>query len=366
MSKKNAIFCPHLALCNGCYFDKKPYVLQSQHKLEVLSNYLSKADLKSVPIQFKSSGENFLRHRFDFTIENNLMGLYNKNRELIDLHTCHQLTPELENFFIDFKKIPFPITKGSVRLRVGPSGQRGAWLDFANVDIKNLLAEKNTFQKLLELDIKIEIGQKGKSLVKVQDEFKLSDPSPFSWFQTKNTSLQCLISSFTQPSWVTADSLVDIIFNWLLPKPLKIAEFGSGIGQFTIPLLKAKHQVDAFESHPTAVDLLNINATSNTLESNLTIYSGDFQKQKIINPKQYDFALVNPPRSGLKNFVDELIRFNINNIIYVSCYPESLAIDLKRLTTSGYEIVEIVIVDQFPQTQHFETCVLLQRVNFNT
>ena len=100
------------------------------------------------------------------------------------------------------------------------------------------------------------------------------------------------------------------------------------------------------------------------LDQKLSIYNDDFQTKNLSVNKKYDAILVNPPRSGLKKFADEIIKMNPMKLIYVSCFPESLVTDLKKLITAGYQIKNITLVDQFPQTKHFETCVLLERINF--
>ncbi len=357
--------CPHIDICNGCFYGKLDYQEQLLRKKQTLIDHLSDVSLHIPEIKLSTMGSHFLRQRFDFTIFDNKMGLFDKNKNLVDLDTCFQLSPELLKAFKDFKTVAFPIKKGSVRLRVSPSGERGAWLDFANLDIKNLLAEKKSLDQLLQLNFIVEIGQKGKLLQKIDETYKLSDPAAHFWFKTKNYGLKSLISSFTQPSWISADLLTESILQWLPDSALKLVEFGSGIGQFTLPLLAAGFSVDVFESDLQASQLLYLNAKSHKLEKKLIINQGDYQHKNL--PKKnisYDVVLVNPPRSGLKNFTDEITALNLKNIIYVSCFPESLSIDLKKLSLAGFKLKEITLVDQFPQTKHFETCVLLQRIDF--
>lgn len=356
--------CQHLGFCSGCHFESVAYTDQLAQKKQLLLDLFSTEGIALSEIKIKSSGENFLRQRFDFTIETESMGLYGKDHQLIDIKQCMQLAPELLAAFLDFKKINFPIQKkGSVRLRVGPSGLRGAWLDFANLDTKHLLATRTCFDHLLAMGFKIEIGQKAKTLSKINDHYKLTDPTPQNWFQSKHQSLDCYVSSFTQPSWVTADVLTDTIVAWLPKLPTRLCEFGSGIGQFTLPLLSQGHSVDVYESDSQATDLVKLNAVRHHLQEKLQIYHGDFQNQPLPVGKSYEAMLVNPPRSGLKGFTEQIISVQTKKLIYVSCFPESLVSDLKKLITSGFTLKEISLVDQFPQTKHFETCVLLERIH---
>ena len=362
--------CTHLEICNGCHYGKTVYQQQIMLKKQTLIDHLStfKSPINQIPdIILKSSGSQFLRERFDFTIENNQMGLYTKDRKLVDIKECLQLTSDLQKAFDDLKKVQFPIKKGSARLRVSPKGisnLKGIWLDFANLDIKNLLDDGKTFSQLIDLNFEVEIGQKGKSLIKTNAGFKLTEPKPNFWFQTKKFKLLSLISSFTQPSSLTADLITETILEWLPDDVLTMAEFGSGIGQFTLPLLAKGLSVDIYESSELACQFLKSNAEFNKLDQKLTVYNDNFQIKTLSGNKNYDAILINPPRSGLKKFADEIIKLSSTNLIYVSCFPESLVTDLKKLITAGYQIKKITLVDQFPQTKHFETCVLLERINF--
>jgi 23S rRNA (uracil1939-C5)-methyltransferase len=47
--------------------------------------------------------------------------------------------------------------------------------------------------------------------------------------------------------------------------------------------------------------------------------------------------------------------------IYMSCFPDSLAYDIERLQSYGYDTKNLTIIDQFPQTKHYEVLALLQR-----
>lgn len=77
----------------------------------------------------------------------------------------------------------------------------------------------------------------------------------------------------------------------------------------------------------------------------------------IIHP---DVIVVDPPRKGCDEAcLDTMLKMKPERIVYVSCDSATLARDLKILCEGGYEIQRIRGVDQFGQTVHCETVVLL-------
>ena len=59
----------------------------------------------------------------------------------------------------------------------------------------------------------------------------------------------------------------------------------------------------------------------------------------------------------------KILKYNVKNIVYVSCNPKSLAQDLRLLEMNGYAVEKVCCVDMFPQTPHVETVVLMSRVD---
>lgn len=75
-----------------------------------------------------------------------------------------------------------------------------------------------------------------------------------------------------------------------------------------------------------------------------------------------DVVFVDPPRKGCHpEFLESLVEVGPEKIIYVSCNPSTLQRDLKYLNTQGYDISPVTPVDMFPQTNHIESLVMLQR-----
>ena len=72
-----------------------------------------------------------------------------------------------------------------------------------------------------------------------------------------------------------------------------------------------------------------------------------------------DVLIMDPPRSGsTKEFLDATIKLRPKTIVYVSCNPHTLVVDLKTLV-EFYNIKQVQTVDMFPHTSHVESIVYL-------
>lgn len=75
-----------------------------------------------------------------------------------------------------------------------------------------------------------------------------------------------------------------------------------------------------------------------------------------------DMIILDPPRDGINpKALQKIIDFGVNNLVYISCKPTSLARDLEMLQEQGYRVEKACAVDMFPNTVHVETVVKLSR-----
>ncbi|MCY0964588.1 tRNA (uridine(54)-C5)-methyltransferase TrmA [Parathalassolituus penaei] len=152
-----------------------------------------------------------------------------------------------------------------------------------------------------------------------------------------------------------------------------LLELYCGNGNFSIALADRFERVLATEISKTSVAAAQINIAKNEIdnliiarlssEEFVTALRGEqqFERLKGVDLASYDFrtVLVDPPRAGLD---DESVRQTqgYDNILYISCNPETLQQNLQVLTTT-HDIVRLALFDQFPYTEHIETGVLLRR-----
>ena len=225
-----------------------------------------------------------------------------------------------------------------------------------------------------ELNCKV-MGRSRKQKVIISDEFvteKLNiDGKTFTYVEYE--------SGFTQPNPVVNVKMIE----WAIKQAKKVSnekvgrgdflESYCGLGNFTLPLSHYFDKVLATEiskgSIKAALENCELNGVENITFARLAseemteALSGvrEFTRLKEIDLKSYNFStvLVDPPRAGLDEGTIALIS-NIENIIYISCNPETLVRDLVTLSQT-HDVVEAAMYDQFPHTEHVESGVFLQR-----
>ena len=355
--------CPWSEKCSGCQHLGIPLSEQLRAKTERLTRALTAAGVSPVNVEVLSVGPSAQRTRLDFTLENGRLGLYARDREgITDLPTCAHLTPELQQWLTEFREHLPALSRASIRLRVGPTGLRGIWIDTANLAIKELLDEE-TWLRSWPADVVVELGQKRKLVRRDPGQpLKLVDPEYHPWAQSSyrgsTVNLWGSVGDFTQPGLVYNRE----ILRWFESRlralsPSSVIEFGSGNGNLSYSVLGYSTQLLCceFDSKLTAGFAHGLKENSRTLGEDLTgrvrVIEGDHQRREFELPAA-DVIVANPPRSGLQRFAGTAAQ--APNVLYMSCYLDSFIEDARVFAQKGLRITELAILDQFPQTDHFE------------
>ncbi len=144
----------------------------------------------------------------------------------------------------------------------------------------------------------------------------------------------------------------------------RVYDLCCGIGTIGLTLASKAAEVLGVEIVPEAVEDAAFNARVNEI-TNAQFVAGDVRavlKKLIADGARPDVIVVDPPRAGLsKKVVGRIAEANPKRIVYVSCNPTTLAPNAAQLAESGYKLVRVRPVDQFPQTPHIECVALLER-----
>ena len=136
---------------------------------------------------------------------------------------------------------------------------------------------------------------------------------------------------------------------------------GTGVIGMSIAALHPEAFVTGVEINEFAVADAKENAEKNGLK-NIGFFRGDSADFAKSTYGSIDFITIDPPRAGCsEKMIKELLRIKPQRLVYVSCDPQTLARDLKKLCETKYEIAEVCAADLFPRTKHVETIVLLNR-----
>ena len=138
-----------------------------------------------------------------------------------------------------------------------------------------------------------------------------------------------------------------------------------GIGTISLFLAQKAKFVRGVEIVPAAIEDAKRNAQINHIE-NVEFFVG---KAEEVLPREYekngvyaDVIVVDPPRKGCDEMLlKTILKMQPKRVVYVSCDSATLARDLRFLCDNGYELKKVCGVDQFPQTVHVETIVLLSK-----
>ena len=131
------------------------------------------------------------------------------------------------------------------------------------------------------------------------------------------------------------------------------------IGLCAAPLAK---QVIGVERNPAAVKDAAANARRNKI-ANARFVCADATEWMAaaagegLHP---DVVFLDPPRAGsTPECIAAVNKMKPRRVVYVSCDPETLALDVAAFTRLGWRAAKFCPVDLFPQTKHVETVVLL-------
>lgn len=185
-------------------------------------------------------------------------------------------------------------------------------------------------------------------------KFKISQ---FSFFQTNSRGAEVLYQT-------ARDYISDYIKtsqNENAQPDKVVFDLYSGTGTIAQLMAPVAGKVIGVEIVEEAVEAAKKNAELNGLH-NCEFVAGDVLKVIDEIEEKPDIIILDPPRDGIHSkALDKIIRYGVEQILYISCKPTSLVRDLEVFLERGYRVERAVAVDQFPWTGNVETVCLLSR-----
>ena len=188
-----------------------------------------------------------------------------------------------------------------------------------------------------------------------------------------NVKYQISPLSFYQVNPVQTEKLYGLALEYAdLKGDETVWDLYCGIGTISLFLAQKAKQVYGVEIVPQAIDDAKENAKINAIdnaeffvgkaEEVLPEYYAEYEREHNGETAHADVIVVDPPRKGCdETLLETIVKMQPEKVVYVSCDSATLARDLKYLCANGYEIKVCRGVDQFPQSVHVETVVLLSK-----
>ena len=190
-----------------------------------------------------------------------------------------------------------------------------------------------------------------------------------------NVKYQISPLSFYQVNPVQTEKLYGLALEYAdLKGDETVWDLYCGIGTISLFLAQKAKQVYGVEIVPQAIDDAKENAKINAIdnaeffvgkaEEVLPEYYAEYEREHNGETAHADVMFGVPPRKGCdETLLETIVKMQPEKVVYVSCDSATLARDLKYLCANGYEITVCRGVDQFPQSVHVETVVLMSKVN---
>lgn len=164
------------------------------------------------------------------------------------------------------------------------------------------------------------------------------------------------INRFLIPLWL------EKIYKLVPENQNAILELYCGSGLISIALHDKSKNWIGYELSKDSVKQAKKNLLKNGL-SPRDFKSFDLEKDSIPDEDlNSSFWIANPPRAGLsKQVVHSFLKKKPKGFLYSSCNHTTLARDLADLCGDSYVLRNVVLVDFFPRTKHFEVIVKMEK-----
>ena len=372
--------CKYFGSCASCTLYDKNYDEQLNYKIQREKNRFSNLTtcdfdiIKSTPKNFRNRAEFRVWWEKDEQKNKDILtyAMNDFNKEILKIDSCEIVNEDIKNLMPKLlteleKSMILSFRLFAIEFLVSSTSDILVTLIYH----KKLEDEWINLAREIEqkLNIKI-IGRSRKQKIVLSSDFINESLN----INNQEFKFAYEENGFTQPNTSVNIKMIEWVLNNTKESKKDLCELYCGGGNFTIPLSKKFNKVLATEISKTSIksalkncELNNINKISFIRMSAEEFVQGlqevrTFNRLKDVNLKDYNFDTIfmDPPRSGLDDTTRALAK-DFEQIIYVSCNPETLHRDLKELTKT-HEIVRFALFDQFAYTNHIESGVILKKI----
>jgi len=344
--------CPYYKECGGCdllHLSYEKQLIYKENKIKEIMNRYAELDDKLIKNIVPSPAQYNYRNKITLKVKNNIGYFKKKSYDIVEINNCLLANKKINKIIKEISKISVPKSINELVIRSINEDEFSLTIYLQNKEnIDNFINKmKNNFDSIKIIFENKVLKEMGKSNIIGRLNKYNYQMSQTAFFQVN-----------TQQTIKLYDKIKQYVKEFNSPTTLDLY---CGTGSIGIYISEYASKVIGVEINPEAIENAKINADNNGIK-NIEFLAGD--AKTVLNKNNYsaELVIVDPPRSGLDlEVVNDIIKINPKDIIYVSCDPITLARDLK-LFSSKYKVIEITPFDMFPNTYHVECVVLLKEI----
>lgn len=365
--------CAHFGQCGGCQYQHAAYPAQVQMKSAIMKETLERAGLTTLPAIQVHTGEPWAyrnRTRLRVAESDSIPGVgYNRrdSNEFLAIHQCPILAPLLWRAAEALLRVAAEESAAARWIRSAIEVEFFTTADekklqmtiFARKQLVGFTALCEQMQQLIP-----QLTSASALLLPLAGPRRRAQrPRPLENWCTKGLNYRATgedywvsQGGFFQVNRFLIDELIRIV---IAERHGAIAwDLYAGVGLFSRALARKFQHVVAVEAAADDLARSFKGAGRRAVEATTL----EFLQGAVLQRERPELIVMDPPRAGVGAEVCTLLaRILAPEIVYVSCDPVTLARDLKSLVAAGYNLVELHMVDMFPQTFHLETIAVLRR-----
>lgn len=364
--------CQHFGVCGGCSIQHMSPTLQIQHKQKTLLNHLQHfghvvpetilPPLTGPTVGYRRKAR--LGVRYVRKKQRLLVGFRETNGRMIaDLQQCEVLDPRVGKKLTDLATLITQLSHYDhiPQIEVAAGDEQVALIFRHMVPLDDVEKQQLCeFGQAHHFDIYLQPAgiDSIHKIYPADNNLRLSYTLP-------HEKLELLFhpADFTQVNIDINQKMIQQTLNLLTLSPTdKVLDLFCGLGNFTLPIAKYCQHVTGVEGDANMVKRGYENAAHNHIE-NVEFYAANLMEDISRAPwfkPVYDKVLLDPPRAGAQEIVNNIAKLAVKRIVYVSCHPGTLARDAGLLVQQGYRLTCAGVMDMFPHTEHVESIALFE------
>ena len=333
--------CPYYDNCGGCHIMHMDDEEKKEFKYLKIKDVLKKFAFYNGEVKPLVTGDNYkYRNKITLHVNKDRIGLYQSySNNIVEIDECMLLDPSM-NKYIPILRDYFRQVRGDVTEVIIRKTNDNIIINFDNdIDISKLNIDDASIYVKGSL-----VKGKDNNLIEINGyKFKVS---PYSFFQVNNEIASKIY-----------DKVSELVKKY---KPDTLLDLYCGTGTMGIINSKYANKVIGIDNNESCIKDANSNKDLNEVD-NVEFICGNTEDE-LDSISNADMVIVDPPRAGLlRKAVDDLMKIEPKEIIYVSCDPITLARDISLLNPK-YKLEYVEPYDMFPNTYHVEcVCVLVKR-----